>query len=408
MAENLEQAILDKDWNDILNELFSDEEVEYDDSYYEACINENLEEAKRLIALGYQADNTWLWANKRHNCVCGLSECHDGFSDEPIFTLLAKLFDVKPDIKLVTKLVDYGLLSIEDIPDRIIFKLLHRKYETTQEIIDWIIKVIPPSRLVTYRESEDDDFFVVNQKVLGQECITVLYAILWSHMPYEKVEEYLKTLLSSPEMRELAYHKYDGVTILRHIILQTRIPVLETLLSMGGFDVNEKSIYDGNTAFQRLLECEAKSKSKKEWKKIEEVFALLSRHGMDLYSKDQDGNSLSNYIVHYGWEPILGKYLVSDEVPTIVNYNEHVYNVNWYEYRKVITRQQRDILMKMVEIVEPYKYCKDEKIVDSVILELLKVYDPGVKPYFYIIRNGMNGFQWSDDLERLFTYEETE
>jgi hypothetical protein len=62
----------------------------------------------------------------------------------------------------------------------------------------------------------------------------------------------------------------------------------------------------------------------------------------------------------------------------------------------------------MVEIVEPYKYCKDEKIVDSVILELLKVYDPGVKPYFYIIRNGMNGFQWSDDLERLFTYEETE
>jgi hypothetical protein len=53
MAENLEQAILDKDWNDILNELFSDEEVEYDDSYYEACINENLEEAKRLIALGY-------------------------------------------------------------------------------------------------------------------------------------------------------------------------------------------------------------------------------------------------------------------------------------------------------------------------------------------------------------------
>ena len=410
MTERLEQAVINNNWSDIINELFSDEEVDVDDSYYVACYDEDLEEAKRLIAMGYQADNTYLWTLNYIDCECGISGCHEVVMYGPITALISGFYDKPADIKLITKLVDYGLLSIEDIPDEIIFNTLHGKggETTTQEIIDWLVAVVPPSRLATYRESEDDGFFLADTMQSVKETITILHAILWSHMPEEKVVEYMKTLLSAPEIKELVHHKYDGVTILRYLIPHVHLPLLEILLPMGGFDVNEKSIYDGNTSFHLVLEMEANTKSKKGWKKVAEMFDLLSLYGLDLHSTDKNGNSLSTYIVHYGWETILGKYLVSDEVTTFANLHESIREIDWDYYENIISPQQKETMIKMIEITEPYKYCKDEKIVDSVILQLLEIYTPDIKKHLHIIAYTVNGFSFADDLKRLFEIEENE
>lgn len=109
--DDLIDAVIDNEWVDIVDCLFSDQEGEY----YDACVNENLEKARGLMAQGHFADQTYLW--NLYDCDCWLEGCHTKTEFPPIsYIVVGNIYlDVLPNKELQNKLIDYGLLPDEEI-----------------------------------------------------------------------------------------------------------------------------------------------------------------------------------------------------------------------------------------------------------------------------------------------------
>jgi hypothetical protein len=110
------------DWTTLVNYYFHNERS---GPYYEACITENLEEAKKLFYQGHRVEKIIF---DKTQCCCGLSGC--GYTS--IIFWLDEIVSSRFDS--FTKMVDYviyGIILRLQIP-----------------AIDWFLKLLPPSKLI--------------------------------------------------------------------------------------------------------------------------------------------------------------------------------------------------------------------------------------------------------------------
>jgi hypothetical protein len=97
------------DWEAMVNVLFDWKEG---NPYYKACLNKDLETAKKLIKEGYFAENTYLWVEP-YTSACDM-ECFCG--TKPVHQVMNRHCNMGFD-KFV-KLFDYGLFPMEYVIDQ--------------------------------------------------------------------------------------------------------------------------------------------------------------------------------------------------------------------------------------------------------------------------------------------------
>jgi hypothetical protein len=380
--------------------------------YQTACLNEDLEEAKLLISQGAFVDNKHWWSQSSYLCPCGLSSC----IDKDYKTHLTFLFNKKndrfePDINvpLMRKLVDFGLLDVEDFPVDEIFDVFSNNcnWESEHELCEFLISVVPPTRLASIRRIHVGDKSLVSETLdpsIPSE--TLLHAIFYGYASEEKDTQYFKSFISMPEMRALAHHKTQhGETALYKSIHHINVELIKILLNIDGWDVNQKSsLREGRTAFMCTLSRFAKVKNPEVWQKVFDIFQILMAHGMDLEITDNMGNSVWSYISHFDWESILGvakphipyvrKPYTKNELKRkaeklVIHWEQfHQYGKN-YE-RIALSLEQKKKIETTIQLTKPYKYCKDIKIINEIIEKILdmlkyedKEYISGFKSFLY-------------------------
>ena len=231
-------------WTEIVNSLFWNIE---NNPYYEACIKSNIEEAKRLFEQGHRADKVWDYC--KYGCGCGMSGCHI----DSKYNQLASILDNFNNFhNIFTKMVYCGLFSVEDIPDYMFFQVFRN---LNISIIEWFLREIPPAKLAYVEDPYWKTLFFAVISYYGERGLDDLRF------------ELVSRLLKIPEMKPKIYIKRKGKSILNDAIRQKNLPLINLLLSLGGFD---EDVF--------LL--------KKHIRKI------LKENKPELYEKDKDGFTL--------------------------------------------------------------------------------------------------------------------
>jgi hypothetical protein len=345
-------AVKNDNWDGIVKNLFTEE-----NPYQQACLERDSKAVEKCLKKGWFVDNKHFWNQREMKCDCILSGCPSEFRNCPLYYLLFKKNNHQindQDANIIFYLITYGLLSIEDIDDELIYNIFRQSSSTDQKIFDFLMSVIPVSRLASIRSIRSKE-------------TTILHAVLYSCRPLEQETKILKFLLSKPEMRVLA-HKKDsyGESILREAVIHLNVEIVELLLSIEGYDVNEVSGYEKNCAIHVCLEKYAKSKDPCIWKKVSDIFELFMVHGFDLKITNMYGYSVESIIVDCGWGEILKEW----DLPVVKHEKFTEDEFQWDVCEMVPNEPQKTKILEIFNLVEPYKYCKNVEKIEEIVNEI--------------------------------------
>jgi hypothetical protein len=132
-------AIINRDWNLLLECLFDDKE----NPYYKACLSKDLEKAKECIKNGFYVEKSHRWVEPCIEHECGLSGCIcDGYW-KALYTFAWAY--APRNVDFYDNVFKFGLIRKNDLNEEIIKKMLvvSNNYQTdkwfssfTQLLID--------------------------------------------------------------------------------------------------------------------------------------------------------------------------------------------------------------------------------------------------------------------------------
>ena len=244
-----------------------------------------------------------------HIFQCNFGDCTCQRKSTPLRSLLSGPQNGRDEhmmdrFEMLEQLFEQKIIRSDNISDEILCKVIqkHCGWDYNSKLLDLFLKYIPANRWVAARTNEKWS------GICTSDNLTVFQCVMYSHMDYQQTEHYFRIFFDMGCDPSLPIDGDPDYHVLGSLICYAHDSLIKLYFSKHRADINKLHTRTPDFSDNPVMRClirYSESKDPVEWEHVKQTMILVIQHGLDLTYKNNNGETVHDYIDYYGWREIL-------------------------------------------------------------------------------------------------------